>query len=350
MQPEEIKMQSPLLSVIIISHNQRSELRRCVDSVLAQDIPFEYEIILSDDRSTDGTFELAREYAAKYPFITASQCNSDECDPANNSQRSGWNRCNGYKLAKGKYIAHVDADDYFRKGSKVYEKQVMMLEKHPECSIALSSAWWLDEGKSEENGKPWNRTHPYKDGDIFTVNDFINHSMFIINQVFMQKRNHDVNPVELYGRRYVDSVITYHHMQFGKVVYVEACDYVYVQHKNSVVGQMVAANNDTDVLWCLGIYISALMPVYWSEFLKNGKEYWSIRRVIDLALTNYKLQEKTKKSIGDLNVFIYKCFCKKINCLERCRLQTARQLMKFMKRSNLLDSRFFAQILKKLIF
>ena len=52
----------PILSIIVISHNQKNELKRCVDSVLAQNIPFEYEIILSDDRSDDGTFELAKEY------------------------------------------------------------------------------------------------------------------------------------------------------------------------------------------------------------------------------------------------------------------------------------------------
>ena len=38
-------MSKPLLSIIIISHNQRSELKRCNDSVLAQQIPFASELI-----------------------------------------------------------------------------------------------------------------------------------------------------------------------------------------------------------------------------------------------------------------------------------------------------------------
>ena len=44
--------------------------------------------------------------------VIITYCNSDEGNCANNSQRSGYNRCNAYPLAKGKYIAHVDADDY----------------------------------------------------------------------------------------------------------------------------------------------------------------------------------------------------------------------------------------------
>ena len=56
-----------ILSIIVISHNQKKELQRCVESILAQQIPFAYELILSDDRSQDGTFELAQEYQANYP-------------------------------------------------------------------------------------------------------------------------------------------------------------------------------------------------------------------------------------------------------------------------------------------
>lgn len=38
-----------ILSIIIISHNQRSELERCVESILAQGIPFAYELIQCTD-------------------------------------------------------------------------------------------------------------------------------------------------------------------------------------------------------------------------------------------------------------------------------------------------------------
>ena len=38
-------MQNILLSIIVISHNQKKELQRCVESILAQQIPFAYELI-----------------------------------------------------------------------------------------------------------------------------------------------------------------------------------------------------------------------------------------------------------------------------------------------------------------
>ena len=42
-------MQNTLLSIIVISHNQQRELERCVESILAQGIPFAYELIQCTD-------------------------------------------------------------------------------------------------------------------------------------------------------------------------------------------------------------------------------------------------------------------------------------------------------------
>ena len=48
---------NPVLSILLITHNQRELLQRCLDSVLAQELRVPFEIIVSDDRSTDGTRE-----------------------------------------------------------------------------------------------------------------------------------------------------------------------------------------------------------------------------------------------------------------------------------------------------
>ena len=114
---------SVLLSIIAISHNQRELLKRCIDSILAQSIPFEYEVLISDDASSDGSYELAQEYAERYPLIHAFSCNTDDFDPSNKSFRSGINRCNALKHAKGKYVAHIDCDDFLLSYSRIYEKE-----------------------------------------------------------------------------------------------------------------------------------------------------------------------------------------------------------------------------------
>ena len=293
-----------ILSIIVISHNQKKELQRCVESILAQQIPFAYELILSDDRSQDGTFELAQEYQANYPsLIIATQCNSDECNPANNSQRSGWNRCNGYKLATGKYIAHVDADDYFREGSCIYQRQVEMLEKYTECSLCMQNVWILTEGDSVEMGREWAPQTRFAEGRIITAEEFIKGDYFILNQAFIQRRNPDADPTVLYGKRYVDSIITYHHLLYGPIVCVDACDYMYMKHPDAVTTSMKL--NDRTVLWNLQLYISAVIPDFADRQIKY-KPY-EILLLVNQIRHGIKISDSAKKSLIGLDVFLYHC-------------------------------------------
>lgn len=167
------KDENILLSVLVISHNQEVVLPRCLKSILGQKLDFKYEIIISDDFSTDSTWNIIQQYADRYPeLIYGSQTNSDECHPANTSQRSGWNRCNAYKMARGKYIIHIDADDYF-KGPDVLQAQVEMLEKHPECSLCIQNIWVLNEGAAFETGHPWFPLHKFQNGQIILAKEFI---------------------------------------------------------------------------------------------------------------------------------------------------------------------------------
>lgn len=319
---------SSLLSVIIISHNQKEQFRRCIESILAQDLPFEYEIIVSDDASTDGTWELIKEYEVNHPgLVKAYQCNSNDCNPANTSHRSGWNRCNAYPHATGKYIAHVDADDYFRPGADVYKRQVEALEQHPECSLALSNILKIKDGQDLSEAERWYADGVTVDGKIITGKEFIDGHMFILNQAFIQRRNPDVDPVALYGRRYVDSVITFHHLQYGSIVCVDACDYVYVDYRTSVTGEMTLTN-DTDVLWCLGLYIPALIPTWRHDYYIS--EYSSIRRVVKMARSGYRLEDKNKKSLEGLGVYVYDAFNRRLTICDKARLAMAELFLRTM--------------------
>lgn len=339
--------EEPILSIIVISHEQCEELKRCLDSIIAMNLSFKYELIVSDDRSTDGSFELAQEYARKYHFIIATQCNSDECNPANNSQRSGYNRCNGYKYATGKYIVHVDADDFFRCGANVYEKQVEALEAHPECALAMSNCLCVNEGDLLENGRPWNFPREMVDGEVIEPDEFVRGDWFRINQCFMQRRNPIVDPVLLYGKRYVDSVITYHHLQFGKVIYVDACDYVYVGHPDSVVSNMSKNNQDKEVMWNLGIYIPVLIPTWWRDFTM-GVYYSQIRNNIKMLQQNYRLNYSNMNSLRELNIWFFNCFGRNLSKMDRARLCFLDMWIRLMKKFGL-ENDFFVWVLKSLI-
>ena len=92
------------LSIIIPIYGVEQYLRKCVESLLAQDIPSsEYEIILVDDASPDACPQICDEYAAAHKNIRVVHRENGGLSAARNS---------GIEIAQGKYIMFVDSDDY----------------------------------------------------------------------------------------------------------------------------------------------------------------------------------------------------------------------------------------------
>ena len=58
-----------IVSVSCITYNHAKYIRQCLDGILMQKADFQYEILIHDDASTDGTDDIIREYAQKYPTI-----------------------------------------------------------------------------------------------------------------------------------------------------------------------------------------------------------------------------------------------------------------------------------------
>lgn len=139
------------ISIIIPVYNASKLLNRCLDSIFSQETQYSYEVILVDDGSSDNSVELIK--ARKEPNIVLFQQQNAGPAVARNK---------GVELAKGKYVAFMDADDYWKDG--YIQKTVDFLNQHEECvavsvtckniaSFAKSASYnpiWMDETKKEE--------------------------------------------------------------------------------------------------------------------------------------------------------------------------------------------------------
>lgn len=93
-----------LLSIIVPVYNVEKYLRKCVDSLLTQDLSHEeYEIILVDDGSTDQCGMICDEYAAGHTNLKVLHQQNGGLSAARNS---------GVAVAQGRYVQFVDSDDY----------------------------------------------------------------------------------------------------------------------------------------------------------------------------------------------------------------------------------------------
>lgn len=125
--------QSPRVSVVMSVYNGETYLRKAVDSILNQTFT-EFEFIVVDDASTDGTARILTEYARREPRIHLLS-NSINLGLARSLNRA-------LEQASGRYVARMDADDIslpFR-----LEKQLAFMEKHPEVGVLGTAVELID--------------------------------------------------------------------------------------------------------------------------------------------------------------------------------------------------------------
>lgn len=310
-------MQEPTLSILVITHNQLELLKRCLQSVLGQKLNVPFEVIVSDDRSDDGTVEYVAELQeeivngkfqiANLTNIVYTRCDSNDCDPKNVSERCGWNKLNVYNHARGKYFVNIDADDFLR-SDDIYQAQLDMLETYPECSMCQQRVWMLSEGDAIENGK-LAYLHPFIDGkEIITIEQVMEYELRGVNPSYMIRRHPEYDCGALYGKHFDDTIITLHHMQFGPVVYIDRADYVWVQYKTSITKTLTGDDNLVEY-GLLFLHHIRFIPVFASEFMHEGLSKF-IHMLKVLAEKNYhwQLTERSQAAFRETPGRIYRIF------------------------------------------
>ena len=103
------------LSIIVPIYNVAPYLRKCVDSLLAQDIS-DYEVILVDDGSTDGSSEIADAIQSMYASSPNNLITSSPAIKVIHQENAGLSaaRNTGIAAAQGEYVCFVDSDDYWQ--------------------------------------------------------------------------------------------------------------------------------------------------------------------------------------------------------------------------------------------
>lgn len=115
----------PKVSVCMITYNQEKYIAEAIESVLVQQVNFDYEIVIGEDCSTDRTREIVKEYAEKYPDKIRLLLH-----PHNLGGLLGKNNFVAtFKACQGQYIAMLEGDDYWTDPYKL-QKQADFLDNH----------------------------------------------------------------------------------------------------------------------------------------------------------------------------------------------------------------------------
>jgi len=152
---------SPRASVFVLTHDHVEWIGQALDSALAQEATFEYELLVADDFSTDGTRERVLEYAARHPDRIRTFL------PDRNLGVAGiW--LQAARQCRGEYVAILEGDDYWTSPHKL-ARQVELLDRNPGWATCFHRATlFFDDGS-----RPSRPATPAFAKEVFDLDDIL---------------------------------------------------------------------------------------------------------------------------------------------------------------------------------
>jgi glycosyltransferase involved in cell wall biosynthesis len=118
---------NPVVSILVTVYNREAYLEACLDSILASTFQ-DFEVVVVDDVSQDGSVRIAEDYAARDPRIRFYRNEKNQGDYPNRNRAA--------ELATGRYLKYVDADDMIYGHS--LQVMVEAMERFPDAALGLS--------------------------------------------------------------------------------------------------------------------------------------------------------------------------------------------------------------------
>ena len=287
------------LTVVTTTYNQENNIGQAIDGMLMQKTSFPFQIVISNDSSTDRTGDILKEYEEKYP---------DKIKIINNEKNLGamGNFINTLSNIKDtEYVALCDGDDFWTDENKL-QKQVDFLDNNKEFNICFHKAKLFYENNEKEES-----IIPEFEEEVTTIDDLVKSNYIVANSVVYRWKFNDKNLKEIFPEDIApgDYYIHLLHAQDGKIKMMNEVMSAYRRHEGGMWWSNDAKNKEQFTLEYgrkfLNFYNAAdnHMKLPQNAFYEQRKDI--IYNIIVTYTKNDKLQELNEviKSKKDKEIF-----------------------------------------------
>ncbi|WP_169791162.1 glycosyltransferase family 2 protein [Rubellimicrobium mesophilum] len=123
---------TPKTSVVVVTYNHAAFIDQALESVLGQRTDHDFEVIISEDASTDGTHEIVKRWQERFPSVVRLLLSEKNL-------RSNETVRRGFHAARGKYVSLLDGDDCWSSPDKL-ARQAAVLDADPSLSLCFHNA------------------------------------------------------------------------------------------------------------------------------------------------------------------------------------------------------------------
>lgn len=241
----------PKVSVCVVTYNHEDYIRKCLQSIVDQETDFDFEVLVGEDCSTDGTRKIVCEFAEKYPHRMKAVLYERNCGPVQNFLYV-------HSVAQGELVCHCDGDDYWLPGK--LQAQVTFMEQHPECCMAGHRMYREDDGgQLREDG----RGNCDILDSVMDVSAFYKHGNFLAHSSTMYRASSGRVPDA--SARGIDYLTHIWRVKDGRIGYIKQYLGVYRRHAASVTARM------SNSLFHFDINLLALEAIH--KIVKDEREF-----------------------------------------------------------------------------
>ncbi len=167
--------EAPLVSVAMRTYEHAPFLAQAIESVLIQESPFEFELVIGEDCSADGTREIVERYAERFPERVRAILPAENVGHGEILRRV-------LDSSRGRFVAYLDGDDYWTSTGKL-RRQVDYLEAHSESASCFHDASLVYDAA----GSPSGVTTPALAESSFALEDILT-ECFVPSPTMMFRR------------------------------------------------------------------------------------------------------------------------------------------------------------------
>ena len=238
----------PRVSVSILAYNHEKFIEAAIESVLSQEVDFDYEIVIGEDCSLDDTRRIVSDYQKKYPDKIRLYLSKR---PLNDRKSGQLNFVRNLKGCRGKYIALLDGDDYWSSPYKL-QKQVSFLDNYPECALCFHPVAKLcDEGsETQQTLYPSNKKQFYTFEDLLKGNFIATCSTMLRNKLFQEF------PDWYFQVAIGDWPLHLLNAQHGQIGYLDEVMAVYRMHRGGMCATRGVIQNYLGIIKCYRFFYS----------------------------------------------------------------------------------------------
>ena len=287
-----------MVSIICCAYNQEKYIEDALKGFVKQKTSFAYEVLISDDASTDRTADIIRKYEKEYPDIIKPLYLTE-----NQYSKGIYPGTLLFPKAKGKYIALCEGDDYWISNDKL-QKQFDALEAHPECDMCAHKALMVRASDQKTIGI----IEPMKEEGILTMdNVIIGGGNFIATNSLFYREKLEREPARFVAKYYIDYTIQMQGAMRGGIyylnetmsayrrgadgswtLYMEKNQDIMIQHLLSMMEMLDMVNEDTEFKYKDSIAVAKKKYEFQLAAYKRdakvifGKRYSDLRKELTL--------------------------------------------------------------------